>query len=288
MSKASDNRMEKTDNVEECAKLMETVFYNIIDRVKALREVRSIGVSGGNIFLPKPGEGDVDVFIYCSDIPPSESRQDVITKTSKTSGYRTDVFKGGFWGTGDLVIISGVEIWLMYFIEEETSAFIDSVLNGDYPDRLENYFYPVGRCAMLKDIRILYDKNDFLSSMKQKLSLYPGSLAVKMTRHHMTALEDTEDLIRAVERKDVLFYHFALDIALDHFLQALFSINKIYFPSRKRSLSYIAGFALKPDMCEQRLSQVTAMGGHAEGLKDSYEIWRKLTDELKNLTERLY
>lgn len=41
---------------------------------------------------------------------------------------------------------------------------IVAILNGDYPDKLDNYYYPVGRCAMLKNINVLYDKNDFLYS----------------------------------------------------------------------------------------------------------------------------
>lgn len=75
-----------------------------------------------------------------------------------------NVFEGGHWGIGDFGIINGVETWLMYFNVNETLNEVEAILNGDYPDKLDNYYYPVDRCAMLKNINVLYDKNDFLYS----------------------------------------------------------------------------------------------------------------------------
>lgn len=134
---------------------------------------------------------------------------------------KVDFFEGGHWGIGDFMRINGVETWLMYFSQKETISEIESILNGDYPDKIDNYYYPVGRCAMLKDIRILFDKDNFLSSLKEKLSQYPNTLAEMIMQYHLSELEDTEDLERAVNRKDVLFYHFAIDIAIDHFLRGI-------------------------------------------------------------------
>ena len=160
---------------------------------------------------------------------------------------------------------------------------MDSILNGDYPEKLDNYYYPIGRCAMLKNISILYDKNDFLRSLKKKLLKYPDRLAAKLAEYHMDALEDTEDLERAAMRKDVLFYHFAIDIAIDHFLQALFAINRTYFPSRKRTLGFIAGFDKKPNGCSERLLEVVKLGACPEGIDQSFELWCKLVDESRKM-----
>lgn len=81
----------------------------------------------------------------------------------------------------------------------------------------------------------------------------------------------------------MLFFHFALDLALDHFLQALFALNEEYFPSQKRSETYLRGFEVKPAGCEQRLRQVVALGGEAETLETAYQIWSGLAQDLKAL-----
>jgi hypothetical protein len=96
-------------------------------------------------------------------------------------------------------------------------------------------------------------------------------------------LKDTEDLERAVVRKDVLFYHFAIDIAIDHFLQSLFAINRAYFPSRKRTLDFIKNFNIKPEGCTEKLLQVIKLGGFTEGIEQSFALWSNMVNELKKL-----
>jgi hypothetical protein len=81
----------------------------------------------------------------------------------------------------------------------------------------------------------------------------------------------------------VFFFHFALDLALDHFLQALFALNREYFPSRKRSEMYLHGFSIKPSECEKRLRQVVALGADPKQLERSYEIWNRLIHDVNML-----
>jgi hypothetical protein len=247
-----------------------------------MKEVQSIGISGSNTELPKAGEGDIDCFIYCDSIPDIEARKSAIDRLSDLlQEVSFNVFEGGHWGTGDLVHINGVETWLMYFSADETIRDTEAILNGDYPDRLDNYYYPVGRCAMLSNINILHDKNGFLRSLNDRLSEYPDKQAKVLIPYHLDFLADTEDLERAVSRKDVLFYHFALDIAIHHFLQALFAMNKTYFPSRKRTLELIKSFKVMPESCGERLLDIIRAGACPESIGRSYEAWVKLSKELK-------
>jgi hypothetical protein len=134
---------------------------------------------------------------------------------------------------------------------------------------------------MLERMNIMYDKNDLLISIQKKLKLYPPNLALLLTQYHLGELDDVEDLERAVLRKDVLFYHFALDMALDHFLQALFAINKKYFPSRKRTLDFLECFDIKPKDVDKRLLEVVRLGSCENTINQSYSLWCELLRELK-------
>jgi hypothetical protein len=138
---------------------------------------------------------------------------------------------------------------------------------------------------MWKTMRALYDPDRVLQSFQERLAEYPQALAQALISHHVNALEDVEDLERAVSRKDVFFFHFALDLALDHFLQALFALNQEYFPSRKRSEGYLRSFKAKPPECEERLRQVISLGGTAETLEQSYRIWSLLVRDLGQIVE---
>jgi hypothetical protein len=193
--------------------------------------------------------------------------------------------ESGHWGQGDCLLLAGVETWLLYFTIAEAQAELDAILDGGYLGRLDSYYYPIGRCAMWKRMRVFYDPDGFLQAIKQRLDEYPRELASAVINHHLNGLDDVEDLERAVQRQDVFFYHFALDLALDHFLQALFALNSEYFPSRKRSEAYLRQFRIKPAECEERLRQVVALGANSQTLVQSYKTWNGLIHDLRTLIE---
>jgi len=258
----------------------------LIEKLGELDEVSAIGISGKAPQTWSPDEGDIDIFIYCDTIPKEERRQRITKEvTDVIQNTRINVFEGGHWGRGDFSTLDGIETWMMYFTIEETLQNIEDILSGKFPDKLDNEYYPIARCAMFRDLRIQFDKNGFLTNLKNRLANYPDELARKMTRYHLDALEDTEDLLRAVQRKDVLFYHFAFENALDAFLQALFAINHVYFPSRKRSIEWIRRFPLKPQDCEIRLLKVIKLSGDPDFIEESYRNFAELIVELFGFDE---
>jgi len=106
-----------------------------------------------------------------------------------------------------------------------------------------------------------------------------------LIKYHLEKLKDREDLERAAGRKDVLFYHFAFEIAMDHFLQALFAINRTFFPSRKRTHEYIVRFDRKPANCYERLLEAIRTGAGPDGLAEAYAVWDGLVLDLLSLAE---
>ena len=119
--------------------------------------------------------------------------------------------------------------------------------------------------------------------MKEKLSVYPPVLSEKLYNHHIIEINDNEDFETAVQRGDLLFYHATLERALDHYFQALFALNKCFFPSRKRTLHFIEDFKYKPSNCKARLLEVIELGAKAETLPKSYEGWSALCEDLLDI-----
>ena len=248
--------------------------------------VRAIGLSGGGRPLSEPGEADIDLFVYCTAIPSKNERKEMLASLAEEIEHvEIGQLESGHWGQGDCFLLVGVETWILYFMMEEAHAELNATLDGKYLGRLDSYYYPIGRFAMWKAMRVLYDPDGFLQSIKRRLEEYPHQLAAAVLNHHLKALDDVEDLQRAVHRKDVFFYHFALDLALDHFLQAVFALNREYFPGRKRSESYLQRLKVKPVECEKRLRQVIALGANAETLKESYRLWNTVTCDLRWLVQ---
>ncbi len=260
-------------------------FDAVMDGISGLESVRALGKSGGPA-LPENGESDIDVFVFSRQIPTPEER---LTAYQKALGDGCDCHAsptgGPFWGVCDFLTIAGTELCLMHFTTAQMTAEVDAVLSGSRLEREGNYFYPTGRCASLLSLQVLCDKDGFLAALRQRVATYPDGLACAMAQHHLQKLEDTEDLERGVTRQDPLFYHAALDQALDHFLQALFAANHVYFPSRKRTMEHLSSFQTLPKDCSERLLQTVEWGAKAETLARSYNAWTALCEELQALVK---
>lgn len=255
----------------------------LLDDVANIEVIRAIGQTGDVNFIPKAGEGDIDIFVFGDKVPTYEERKVVYdNKSSLFEECYMNVCEGGVWGTGDVFIIDGVETMLMYFSTNETLKYINEILDGKHLNS-DDGFYPIGRCATLKTINVIYDESRTLEGIKEKLSTYPDKLRKDMINFHIGRINNEEDFGRALLRKDVLFYHQVLEGSIDHYLQGLYAVNKTYYPSRKRTKQYIDSFEIKPENCYERLLKVIRFGSTPEDIEKSYSEWCKLVSDLKGV-----
>lgn len=257
----------------------------LVNTVSKMAAVKAIGQTGDINEVPQPGKGDIDLFVFCGEIPTEAERLTAYEPCALFSECRMTTAEGGHWGTTDMLMVDGVEIYFMYFTVAEMGCYLGDVLAGEYPDR-DGAFYPVGRLATMLTIHVLVDKEGILAALKEMVREYPEALSGSLFDHHFERIIDEEDFGRAVSRKDVLFYHTVLEESLDHFLQALYALNKTYFPSRKRTDKYMASFERIPQDCHARMLRVIEDGSHSERIARSYEQWRGLVEELKTAANR--
>lgn len=261
----------------------EIVFENLIACLKQMKSVVAIGKTGG-ADLPHDKFSDIDLFVFCEHIPALEVRAvnySLLPREANVAEFVAS--EHPHWGLVDSVLIGQQEVYLMYFTQCAFIASIDEILRGERTEREENYFYPTGRLASIQGMCAFHDPEGYLADMKTRISVYPDCLRNAIFSRCLPKIDDEEDFMRAIRRKDMLFFHATLDLALDYFLQALFAFNRVYFPSRKRSLEFIREFAIKPEDCEERLLRVVALAACEETLEESYQIWSSLCRELEHL-----
>ena len=252
----------------------------IIDVISALDGVLSIGKSGGEA-LPERDGVDIDLFIFCDEVPILAARNAAFANVdAPISIINFSEKPGRFWGVCDFAVLDTVDLCLMYFTIESMDEEIVSVLDGRRIDKEDGYFYPTGRCATFLTMHALCDKAAYIAKMKDKLSNYPDGLSKKIISYHIKKIYDDEDFQRAAIRRDVLFYHSVLETALDHYLQALFALNKCYFPGRKRSIQYVNLFEIKPLNCAERLLNVIGLGSKSDTISQSCVEWASLCRDL--------
>jgi len=246
--------------------------------------VGAVGLSSDPV--PERGyEGDIDLFVYCSRIPPPARRRFLYEGLGfDHSTLELRRFVSGNWGDADYFELGGVETWVMYFTERSARAEFDAIAGGSR-HAPENGFYPTGRLAMYRGMRILTERRGFLSALKRELANYPPRLRMAELRSTMADLDDEEDLSRAALRADPLFYHAALEEAVDRLLRLVYALNEVLFPSRKRVREITAGFQRSPGDFYEKLCEIVRLGGSAETLGESFNRYRRLRDEVKILCQ---
>lgn len=260
--------------------LKKTKLVNAVSRLAA---VKAIGQTGDINEIPQPGKVDIDLFVLCDKIPSETERRSAYDACRDAfSECQLTVCGGGHWGTEDALVADGVGVFFMYFTVEEMRRYIGEVLAGRHLEP-EDGFYPTGRLATVGSMNTLYDEGGTLAALKDIVREYPEALSRALFDHHFARIIDGEDIERAVSRGDVLFYHMVLEQSLDHFLQALYALNKMYFPSRKRTQQYLASFALIPRDCHARILRVVEDGSRSATITRSAEQWCEMAEELGKL-----
>lgn len=264
------------------------MVIEVIDElVRALRadpRVLAIGLSSESI-PQTAGEGDIDLFVYCGEIPEPEARKSLYPEAIRDcERYAPRVFVDARWGDSDYSEVNGIATWITYFRVDDVVDDFESVVRGERAAR-EGGYYPTGRLAMFKRMMTLHDEAGFIEGLKRRLDAYPEVMGDRIREQCIREMQDEEDLVRACARKDVLFFHTSIDAAVDALLRYLFAINRELFPSRKRNAEMIDGFGRRPDRFVERLHEVLRLGTSEDSLGRSLEEYRRLREEVMALGE---
>ncbi len=265
--------------------MIKKAIDDLVDNIARAEPVKAIGLTS-NPIPQKSSEGDIDLFVYCSEIPPVETRELLYPLYLKENGsLKTRVMVSKYWGDVDFLLLNRIDTWIMYFTESEVTQDCTSIIEGKQYKR-ENGYYPTGRLAMFKNIQILHEKDGFLTNIKNNLDVYPPKLKAAILKRSLALLDDDEDLLRAVNRRDVLFFHISIDDAIDNLLQLVYGMNEVLFPSRKRVQEITQNFHFIPQSFYEQLCEIIKLGSDANTINMAYEKYKVLRQEVKEIYDR--
>lgn len=260
----------------------------LVNELSQNNKIKGIGQTGDINANLIAGNSDIDMFVLCTAIPTEVERKCIYSNYSNEySECVMNVCSGGIWGYGDILIIDGIDVMFMYFTIEEMEDYLDEVLNGKHLGR-NGGFYSTGRLSSVETINILYESSTEWTSLIEKVKKPPIDLFARLFDFHISNVINEEDLGRVILRKEVMFYHSVLEDSLDHLLQALFAINFVYFPSRKRSEQYIKEFKNKPDDCYNRLLQIIETSVSSNTIERSVKELKKITSEIEKIGNSIH
>ena len=120
----------------------------LVNAVSTMKSVEAIGQTGNMTEIPVPGQGDFDLFVLCGVIPDYEERQSCyagqrqLYTECNMEVCREDVH----WGTGDILLVDGVETMFMYFTVDSMKEYLETVASGQRLEP-EGEFYPLEKAS---------------------------------------------------------------------------------------------------------------------------------------------
>ena len=253
---------------------------SLVRAISANEKVLGIGQTGDIQAPLVAGQSDIDLFVICTEIPTPQERIALYRLLiSDETKVHMNVSNGGLWGFGDILDFQCIDVMPMYFTVVEMRAYLEDVLQGNHLERVGR-FYPIGRLASIETLNILYEKEHTWTTIVDRVKEYPEDLFRAWCQVQSVQILDEEDISRVILRKEILFYHQVLEEAIDHMLQALYAINRRYFPSRKRTEQTIQTFQYTPEDFVIRLRSIINKSVSEAEVAESVAELRMLTKDI--------
>lgn len=217
---------------------MNDLLCKILDEYKILPEVKAIAIGGSSSAKTCDNKSDVDIYIFTENEISLEIRNQITKK------YSTKYEIGGeYFGSGDEFWVDKLEQQLdvMYWNTQWFNDAIENVWEKHYPSN----GYTTCFLYTLSNFKIIYDKNNWLISLKEKLKKdYPKQLQKNIINRNLMLIKDKpfasyyEQIEKAILRNDINSINHRIAAFLASYFDIIFAINELLHPGEKRLLNY--------------------------------------------------
>ena len=217
---------------------MNQTFHKIIDDFKYFPEVQSIAIGGSQKANTADEKSDIDTYIFVEKDMPVEERLKLVKKYS--SKYEVG---GEYFGSGDEFWVDDIkqQLDVMYFNKNWIENIVENVWEKHFPSN----GYTTCFLFTIKNCEILYDKDNWLKNLKQKLNTpYPEELKQNIIKRNIMLIKDKpfasyyEQIEKALARNDYNSLNHRITAFLASYFDIIFAQNELLHPGEKKLVKY--------------------------------------------------
>ena len=254
----------------------------------------AIGKTGGAA-LPKDGFSDIDLFVFCKQIPSQRERRTcacLVPDHNCCISERMNIRMGarGFAARSAAGSLSHV-----FHREHVLPKSISSILRGERTQREENYFYPTGRCASILGMHAFYDPDGFLAGLRRNVRFIRRTVRCDCSQR--ICRRSTTKRIFSGRSGARMCCSSTRRSTSRWIISCRRSSHSTASTSPAVSVRWSSSmtFAIKPEHCEATLQRVIERGSRRERSRnhmrygrDFAKIWRKWSNSIhRNLYNRI-
>lgn len=259
--------------------MMNDVFKQILDKYTLIPNVEAIAIGGSTSANTFDNNSDIDVYIFTKENIPIELRQSIILPISSNHEIGGEYFGSGdeFW-----VDLLNKQLDVMYWDINWFEQVVENVWFKFYPQN----GYTTCFLYTLKNFNIIYDKSNWLQSLKEKIATpYPQRLKENIVNRNMMLMKDKpfasyyEQIEKAILRKDIVNVNNRISAFLSSYFDIIFAINELLHPGEKRLIKYAKkNCKVLPNNFEENINKLL-VASHSEIL-DNLEL---IIEELRKI-----
>jgi len=189
-----------------------------------------------------------------------------------------------YFGSGDEFWVDGANIQLdvMYWNFDWFNNIVENIWENFIPSN----GYSTAFLYTLSNCRILYDKNNVLTELKEMLkSPYPSELKQNIIKRNIMLLKDKpfasyyEQISKAVERNDIVSINHRVAAFLASYFDIIFAHNELLHPGEKRLVSYaLKNCKILPEYFEANIQKLLTCEN-----SEVLQVLNEMTENLKKI-----
>lgn len=229
-------------------------FEALCGALRDLPEIEALVLGGSRAGEGYDQKSDYDLYVYCSEIPAANTRQELLGKVCSHIELGND-----FWELeDDCVLQDGIPVDILYRNLDSFARDVASVVELHYARN----GYTTCMWHNLLHSRILFDRNGRYTDLQQRFDVpYPEALQQNIIRRNLRLLTgnlpsyDTQ-LRKAVSRGDSPSVNHRMAAFLESYFDILFALNRMTHPGEKRMAgTLIVQAKILPEGFEENLNE---------------------------------
>lgn len=261
--------------------------YNVEDKnleeillaLKTLDTVEAVALGGSRSTGASDKNSDYDIYVYCSEIPTGEQRENLLGKFCSVAE-----FGNHYWESEDNTVMNnGIPVDIIYREVDKFGWYINAVIKGGKAFN----GYTTAFWHNIKNSKVLFDKTGTFTKFRNAAQLdFPENLRSAIIKNNRNLLSGKlpsydKQIKKAQERGDIVSVNHRITAFLESYFDVIFALNRQTHPGEKRQIKLCKKYCpLLPKDFEENI--IALMKSISDG--GSYEI---VTAMVKNLDEIL-
>jgi hypothetical protein len=251
-----------------------------------------IAIGGSHAKAAADSLSDIDIYLFADRVLPSAQRAELVVHAlggeARPESWGTDdpFVQGGtdFWHDGQRV-----ECWLRSSREMERTlrACAGGEIRREYVVWTVMGFLSYTALADVHSMRIVDDPRGMLAGWRQGVATYPEPLRDRILARFMAEAAFWPENFHyrtAVERGDVIYTSAIVQQVLQALIQAVFALNRVYFPGEKRLANAMKKLPSQPrDFARRVQALVIPAGADEAALQRQRRELAELVAEMREL-----